>query len=258
MHLRFKDFFFFWSPVSPKVVRIFTSSTFTDMLMERNTLMEYVYPKIKEYCREKHGLEYQVSVSLCLFLRTLDVMLMSVSLKFQQLLCFNTLGGGHALGCERRDDWWAHDDGKDFGSIEQCSGVSPYLILICTRLFVWMNCEAVRSTPWAQISSILGLKSRNPVHYIQRKGDFDVYCLPKVRLQTDTIRDWYCRTGPPQVIFAIMVKTCTNNFLGKHLSAWEMTFTFLTNGTLWQMIFLYSSITFHLVSRCLGCKHDIT
>ena len=23
-------------------------------------MMEYVYPKIKEYCREKHGLEYQV------------------------------------------------------------------------------------------------------------------------------------------------------------------------------------------------------
>ena len=43
-----------------QVVRIFTSSTFTDMLMERNCLMEYVYPKIKEYCREKHGLEYQV------------------------------------------------------------------------------------------------------------------------------------------------------------------------------------------------------
>ena len=43
-----------------KVVRIFTSSTFTDMLMERNTLMEYVYPRIKEYCRERHGLEYQV------------------------------------------------------------------------------------------------------------------------------------------------------------------------------------------------------
>ena len=36
------------------------SSTFTDMLMERNTLMEYVYPKMKEYCREKHGLEFQV------------------------------------------------------------------------------------------------------------------------------------------------------------------------------------------------------
>ena len=47
-------------PVSSKIVRIFTSSTFTDMLMERNTLMEYVYPKMKEYCREKHGLEFQV------------------------------------------------------------------------------------------------------------------------------------------------------------------------------------------------------
>ena len=46
--------------VSSKIVSIFTSSTFTDMLMERNTLMEYVYPKIKDYCREKHGLEFQV------------------------------------------------------------------------------------------------------------------------------------------------------------------------------------------------------
>ena len=36
------------------------------MLMERNTLMEYVYPKIKEYCREKHGLEYQVLLDLLL------------------------------------------------------------------------------------------------------------------------------------------------------------------------------------------------
>ena len=33
--------------LSSKVVRIFTSSTFTDMLMDRNTLMEWVYPKIK-------------------------------------------------------------------------------------------------------------------------------------------------------------------------------------------------------------------
>jgi hypothetical protein len=47
-------------PITVQVVRIFTSSTFTDMLMERNTLMEWVYPKIKEYCKEKHGLEFQV------------------------------------------------------------------------------------------------------------------------------------------------------------------------------------------------------
>uniref|UniRef100_A0A1I8FXK9 DUF4062 domain-containing protein n=1 Tax=Macrostomum lignano TaxID=282301 RepID=A0A1I8FXK9_9PLAT len=55
-----------------KIVRIFTSSTFTDLVIlrclmfnadtgvERNSLMERVYPKIKEYCREKHGLEFQV------------------------------------------------------------------------------------------------------------------------------------------------------------------------------------------------------
>ena len=59
-------------PVSSKIVRIFTSSTFTDMLMERNTLMEWVYPKIKEYCREKHGLEFQVPTtaicSCCLYI----------------------------------------------------------------------------------------------------------------------------------------------------------------------------------------------
>lgn len=47
-------------PVTSKIVRIFTSSTFTDMSMERNCLMENVYPKIKEYCKEKHGLEFQV------------------------------------------------------------------------------------------------------------------------------------------------------------------------------------------------------
>ncbi|XP_039275654.1 NACHT and WD repeat domain-containing protein 2 [Nilaparvata lugens] len=47
-------------PVSSKIVRIFTSSTFTDTTMERNTLMAQCYPKIKDYCREKHGLEFQV------------------------------------------------------------------------------------------------------------------------------------------------------------------------------------------------------
>lgn len=28
--------------------------------MERNTLMAQCYPKLKDYCREKHGLEFQV------------------------------------------------------------------------------------------------------------------------------------------------------------------------------------------------------
>lgn len=30
--------------------------------MERNNLMSKCYPKIKEYCREKHGLEFQVRI----------------------------------------------------------------------------------------------------------------------------------------------------------------------------------------------------
>ncbi|KAK2159830.1 hypothetical protein LSH36_145g04060 [Paralvinella palmiformis] len=47
-------------PLNSKVIRVFTSSTFTDTQLERNTLMVHVYPKLKEYCREKHGIEFQV------------------------------------------------------------------------------------------------------------------------------------------------------------------------------------------------------
>lgn len=36
-------------------------SSLQDTTMERNTLMAKCYPKIKDYCREKHGLEFQVS-----------------------------------------------------------------------------------------------------------------------------------------------------------------------------------------------------
>lgn len=42
-----------------RVVRLFISSTFTDMTLERNTLMERVYPRLKKYCRERHGLDFQ-------------------------------------------------------------------------------------------------------------------------------------------------------------------------------------------------------
>lgn len=42
-----------------RVVRIFISSTFTDMTLERNSLMERVYPRLKKYCRERHGLDFQ-------------------------------------------------------------------------------------------------------------------------------------------------------------------------------------------------------
>ena len=33
---------------------------YLDTSMERNSLMQHIYPKLKEYCREKHGLEFQV------------------------------------------------------------------------------------------------------------------------------------------------------------------------------------------------------
>ncbi|XP_022102528.1 NACHT domain- and WD repeat-containing protein 1-like [Acanthaster planci] len=43
-----------------KVVRIFTSSTFTDTSVERNALMRETYPRLKDYCKSRHGLEFQV------------------------------------------------------------------------------------------------------------------------------------------------------------------------------------------------------
>ena len=33
-----------------------------DTTEERNLLIEEVYPKLKEYCRNKYGLEFQVNV----------------------------------------------------------------------------------------------------------------------------------------------------------------------------------------------------
>ncbi|XP_077862128.1 NACHT domain- and WD repeat-containing protein 1-like [Saccoglossus kowalevskii] len=47
-------------PVRSRVVRIFTSSTFTDTSVERNALMQDVYPKLKDYCKSKYGLQFQV------------------------------------------------------------------------------------------------------------------------------------------------------------------------------------------------------
>ncbi|CAF3724767.1 unnamed protein product [Rotaria socialis] len=45
--------------VRSKIVRIFVSSTFTDTLTERDSLIENIFPKLKDYCREKYGLEFQ-------------------------------------------------------------------------------------------------------------------------------------------------------------------------------------------------------
>lgn len=46
-------------PELAKVVRIFTSSTFTDTRVERNALMSKIYPKLREVCQEQ-GYEFHV------------------------------------------------------------------------------------------------------------------------------------------------------------------------------------------------------
>jgi len=47
-------------PLPKRVVRLFISSTFTDMTLERNTLMERAYPRMKKLCRERYSLDFQV------------------------------------------------------------------------------------------------------------------------------------------------------------------------------------------------------
>ncbi|CAH1773349.1 unnamed protein product [Owenia fusiformis] len=46
--------------IPAKVVRVYMSATWTDTVQERNALVERVYPKLREYCREKYGHDFQV------------------------------------------------------------------------------------------------------------------------------------------------------------------------------------------------------
>ena len=45
------------------LVRIYTSSTYTDMTLEMTVQDSEVYPKLKDYCRERYGLEFQVELN---------------------------------------------------------------------------------------------------------------------------------------------------------------------------------------------------
>ncbi|KAL3867039.1 hypothetical protein ACJMK2_044276 [Sinanodonta woodiana] len=47
-------------PLPSQIVRVFLSSTFSDMAEERNALLEHVYPKLKKYTKEKYGAEFQI------------------------------------------------------------------------------------------------------------------------------------------------------------------------------------------------------
>ena len=87
--------------VRSKIVRIFTSSTFTDMLMERNTLMEYVYPKIKEYCRERHGLEFQVILYFSFYQFKSQITSTNPSVQTNPSVFTLLIGCRYALGSKR-------------------------------------------------------------------------------------------------------------------------------------------------------------
>ncbi|EDV28762.1 uncharacterized protein TRIADDRAFT_19804, partial [Trichoplax adhaerens] len=43
-----------------QTVRAFISSTFTDTKLERNAIMKDIYSRLKEYCRSRHGLDFQL------------------------------------------------------------------------------------------------------------------------------------------------------------------------------------------------------
>ena len=125
--------------VRSKVVRVFVSSTFTgrvqrfslsitrgksnsdlDTLTERDSLIENIFPKLKDYCREKYGLEFQVSGFLC-----------STSTCFALLLrSTRTCDGAFRLNQRITTGKWRHVSKKS-------------------------NC--VKSTPWQRISWLVSL-----------------------------------------------------------------------------------------------------
>ena len=46
-------------PLRP-VIRIYLSSNFTDMVMEKTELVNHIFPIIRKYCKDRHGLDFQV------------------------------------------------------------------------------------------------------------------------------------------------------------------------------------------------------
>lgn len=82
--------------VRSKVVRVFISSTFSgeylykpyslefrfplliDTLIERDSLIETVFPQLKDYCRKKYGLEFQVREKLHTFVDELFIIFTEV------------------------------------------------------------------------------------------------------------------------------------------------------------------------------------
>jgi len=49
------------------IILVFFCCLLPDMIQERNSLMELVYPKLKKVCREKFQLQFQVKMFLFWF-----------------------------------------------------------------------------------------------------------------------------------------------------------------------------------------------
>ena len=46
-------------PLRP-VIRVYLASNFTDMVMEKTELVNHIFPVIRNYCKDRHGLDFQV------------------------------------------------------------------------------------------------------------------------------------------------------------------------------------------------------
>ena len=46
-------------PVAP-IVRVYIASTFTDMVLEKTELVNHIFPILKNYCKDRYGIEFQM------------------------------------------------------------------------------------------------------------------------------------------------------------------------------------------------------
>lgn len=55
---------------------------FSDTEAERNALKEHVYPKLRDFCRENYGIEFQVSTKILMILICFTLNVLSICLPF--------------------------------------------------------------------------------------------------------------------------------------------------------------------------------
>ena len=72
-------------PFKQPLIRIYMSSTFTDMALEKAALFSEVYPKLKEYCREHYGLEFQVRFILKVFRNKSSILILIYTYVYSKL-----------------------------------------------------------------------------------------------------------------------------------------------------------------------------